>query len=56
MLKHKMGAKGHVWHFHQVFVVVVFVIQYVPKKSVTVTISENIPKPRNKFWMLCSDA
>ena len=25
-------------------------------KSVTLTISENIPKPRNKFWMLCIDA
>ena len=30
-------------------------IQYVPKK-VSLTISENIPKPQNKFWMLCSDA
>ena len=27
-----------------------------PEKSVTLTISENIPKPQNKFWMLCSDA
>ena len=27
-----------------------------PEKSVTLTISENIPKPRNKLWILCSDA
>ena len=27
-----------------------------PEKSVTLTISENLPKPRNKLWMLCSDA
>ena len=26
------------------------------QKSVTLTISENIPKPRNTFWMVCSDA
>ena len=26
------------------------------QKSVTLTISENIPKPQNKCWMLCSDA
>ena len=25
------------------------------RKSVTLTISENIRKPQNKFWMLCSD-
>ena len=27
-----------------------------PEKSVTLTISGNIPKPQNKLWMLCSDA
>ena len=27
-----------------------------PEKSVTLTISENIPKPQNKFWVLCSNA
>ena len=33
-----------------------FMIQYVPK-SVTLTVSENIPKPQNKFWNFfnCTD-
>ena len=32
----------------------IVIIQYI--MSLTLTISENIPKPRNKFWVLCSDA
>ena len=34
-----------------------FVYTVCPEKSVTLTISENIPKPRNKFWIFfnCTD-
>ena len=51
-------------HLYACFVCNIVFTTVCPEKSVTLTIeqgpdSENIPKPRNKLWMLwmlCSDA